>query len=153
MFQVNNVYQLDHVLFRILKIYPQYLVWMDIQSNKALPELIPISELEQHVIASQAQLAHDPFSDLCLLSVDTGSIYQIKRDHNFAIIKRIIEHERFYDPKERAYLIEQVVQQKIATKQTIYRLLRCYWQRGMTPNALIPQYYNSGGKGIKKNRH
>ncbi len=35
--------------------------------------------------------------------------------------------------KERAYLIEQLVQQKIATKQTIYRLLRCYWQRGMTP--------------------
>ena len=150
MFQVNKVYQLDHVLFRILKIYPQYLVWIDIQSNKALPELFPISELEQHVIASQAQLAHDPFSDLSLFSVDTGSIYQIKRDHNFAIIKRIIEHERFYDPKERAYLIEQLVQQKIATKQTIYRLLRCYWQRGMTPNALIPQYYNSGGKGIKK---
>lgn len=108
-------YQLDHVLFRILKIYPQYLVWMDIQSNKALPELIPISELEQHVISGQAQLAHDPFSDLCLLSVDTGSIYQIKRDQNFAIIKELLSMNAFMILK-RAYLIEQVVQQKIATK-------------------------------------
>lgn len=70
-------------------------MWIDIQSNKALPELFPISELEQHVIASQAQLAHDPFSDLSLFSVDTGSIYQIKRDHNFAIIKELLSMNDF----------------------------------------------------------
>lgn len=149
MFQVNHVYKLDH-RFRILKIYPQHLVWIDIESDKALPELFPISELEQRIELGQAELTDDPFSDLSLFTVTEGSIYQTKRDQNFAIIKPVIEHERFYERKERAYLINQLVQEKVATKQTIYRLLRHYWQRGMTPNALIPHYYNSGGKGIKK---
>jgi hypothetical protein len=30
---------------------------------------------------------------------------------------------------------------------TIYRYLRRYWQRGQTPNALLPDYGNSGGRG------
>lgn len=150
MFQVNNVYKLDDCLFRILKLYPNYLVWIDIEKEKALPELIPITEFKQHIETGQAQLMDDPFADIVLFSPEEGSLYQIKRDHNLGIIKPIIELEQFYERKERAYKINQLVQEKIATKQTIYRLLRHYWQRGMTPNTLIPHYYNSGGKGIKK---
>ena len=96
MFQVNHVYKLDH-RFRILKIYPQHLVWIDIESDKALPELFPISELEQRIELGQAELTDDPFSDLSLFTVTEGSIYQTKRDQNFAIIKPVIEHERFYE--------------------------------------------------------
>lgn len=33
------------------------------------------------------------------------------------------------------------------TKQTVYRLLRRYWQRGMCKNALLPDYVNSGARG------
>ena len=36
------------------------------------------------------------------------------------------------------------------TKASIYNYLRKYWQRGKTPNALIADYSNSGGKGKSK---
>lgn len=149
MFQVNHVYKLDH-RFRILENISsafgldRYWVWQSIART--------LSNFRARTTnwTRQAELTDDPFSDLSLFTVTEGSIYQTKRDQNFAIIKPVIEHERFYERKERAYLINQLVQEKVATKQTIYRLLRHYWQRGMTPNALIPHYYNSGGKGIKK---
>ncbi|QUX94494.1 hypothetical protein C0J08_03285 [Marinomonas sp. CT5] len=32
----------------------------------------------------------------------------------------------------------------------MYKLIRRYWQRGQTPNALLPDYKNSGAKGIKR---
>ncbi|MBJ7532836.1 hypothetical protein JDN40_01725 [Rhodomicrobium vannielii ATCC 17100] len=37
-----------------------------------------------------------------------------------------------------------------ATNQTLYRLLRRYWQRGLAPNALLPDYANCGGRGKDK---
>ncbi|SFL90345.1 hypothetical protein SAMN04487943_10518 [Gracilibacillus orientalis] len=36
------------------------------------------------------------------------------------------------------------------TKVSLYSYLRRYWQRGKTPNALIADYSNSGGKGKPK---
>ncbi|MGV0887740.1 Mu transposase C-terminal domain-containing protein, partial [Acinetobacter venetianus] len=53
-------------------------------------------------------------------------------------------------PSARSSLINEIINSKKSTKQTIYRLLRQYWQRGQTPNALIPNYQNSGAKGSKK---
>ncbi len=40
-----------------------------------------------------------------------------------------------------------MVQEHKVTKATVYKLLRRYWQRGQTPNALIPDYKNSGAPG------
>lgn len=36
------------------------------------------------------------------------------------------------------------------TNQTVYRLLRRYWQRGMCRNALLPDYVNSGARGKRR---
>ncbi|MFX6174650.1 transposase, partial [Acinetobacter baumannii] len=47
-------------------------------------------------------------------------------------------------------LVKRIIEQHKTTHQTIYRLARRYWQRGQTPNALIPSYNNSGAKGVKR---
>ena len=79
-----------------------------------------------------------------------GSITQIKRDENYNLIKPIIVHEQFYIPNVRSSLINEIIKNQKSTKQTLYRLLKQYWQRGQTPNALIPNYHNSGAKGNKR---
>ena len=66
------------------------------------------------------------------------------------IIDLLISNEHFYDPSVRFSLVKRIIEQHKTTHQTIYRLARRYWQRGQTPNALIPSYNNSGAKGVKR---
>lgn len=66
------------------------------------------------------------------------------------MIKPLISDDQYFVPKVRSKIINQIIEEKGSTKQTIYRLARRYWQRGQTPNALIPDYKNSGAKGVKR---
>lgn len=50
------------------------------------------------------------------------------------------------------FRINEVIAIQGTTKKTLYTLMRRYWQRGQTPNALFPDYKNSGGKGKKLGR-
>jgi len=140
MLRINDVYEFDEKKYRILKVYTDHIIWIELENQKALPELYTRSTLIEVIESGNIKITTDPFEDMSLMVLEENSVYQIKRDKNLAIIKPIIEHEKFYDSNIRASLINEIVNQKITTKQTIYRLLRQYWQRGMTPNALIPQY-------------
>src|SRR5699024_12295975 len=44
----------------------------------------------------------------------------------------------------------EVVRDSNVGKTKIKKLLTRYWQRGMTKNAMLPDYSNSGGKGKTK---
>src|SRR5699024_12541438 len=46
--------------------------------------------------------------------------------------------------------IIEVVRDSNLGKTKIKKLLTRYWQRGMTKNAMLPDYSNSGGKGKTK---
>jgi transposase InsO family protein len=54
--------------------------------------------------------------------------------------------EIFFE-RERASRVAEIERQGDSNRFTLYRLLRRYWQRGMTPNALLPDYDNSSGRG------
>ena len=47
-------------------------------------------------------------------------------------------------------MIQCLMAEQGTTKQTIYRMLRRYWQRGMLPNALLPDYANCGAAGKER---
>lgn len=73
------------------------------------------------------------------------------RDTAWNIIKDIVNKEpEIYISKTRGQLIKSVVEKYNITKVSVYNYLRRYWQRGKTPNALIADYSNSGGKGKPK---
>ena len=72
-----------------------------------------------------------------------------KRDENYILIKNIVDHEQFYIPSIRSSIINEIINNKKSTKQTIYRLLRQYWQRTNT-KCIDPNYQNSGAKGGKR---
>lgn len=55
-----------------------------------------------------------------------------------------------FDPRKRAALTQSRVAETGITRQRLYRLLRRWWQRGMTPTALTPDYANSGAPGKRK---
>ena len=150
MLRINDVYQYQDLSIRILKILSEHIVWIDINDVKALPEIISKTELFHAIESFEVFRIEDPFQDIALIQPEKDSISQRKRDENYNLIKNIVDHEQFYIPSARSSLINEIINSKKSTKQTIYRLLRQYWQRGQTPNALIPNYQNSGAKGSKK---
>jgi len=150
MLRINDVYQYQDFSIRILKILSEQIVWIDINDVKALPEILNKTELFHAIESFDAFRIEDPFQNIALKQPEKDSNSQLKRDENYNLIKPIIDHEQFYIPSIRSSLINEIINSKKSTKQTIYRLLRQYWQRGQIPNALIPNYQNSGAKGSKK---
>lgn len=70
-----------------------------------------------------------------------------RRDEAWEAIRPIaMAQPESFDPHRRAKLIQQRVTETGITRQKIYRLLRRWWQRGMTPAALTPDYANSGAR-------
>ena len=153
MLRINDVYQYQDLSIRILKILSEHIVWIDINDVKALPEIISKTELFHAIESFEVFRIEDPFQEIALIQPEKHSTSQRKRDENYNLIKAIVVHEQFYIPSIRSSLINEIINNKKSTKQTIYRLLRQYWQRGQTPNALIPNYQNSGAKGSKKVAH
>ena len=150
MLRINDVYQYQDLSIRILKILSEHIVWIEINDVKALPEIISKTELFHAIESFEVFRIEDPFQDIAFIQPEKDSTFQRKRDENYNLIKNIVDHEQFYIPSARSSLINEIINSKKSTKQTIYRLLRQYWQRGQTPNALIPNYQNSGAKGSKK---
>lgn len=67
------------------------------------------------------------------------------------IVRPLIENQpAVFFAEQRGPLICQAMSEHGVTKQTVYRMLRRYWQRGMTLNALLPDYYRSGAPGMEK---
>ena len=150
MFRINDVYNNQGEKYRILSLLSEQIVWIEIEKVSALPELISFKDLTNLIEEDVCYLVDDPYHDLILQNPEDGSTAQLKRDSNYELIKPIVSHDLYYLPAERANPINEIIKSNKSTKQTVYRLLRRYWQRGQTPNTLLPSYKNSGAKGKKR---
>ena len=52
-----------------------------------------------------------------------------------------------YEPRERAAMVAEAAARHGVSRATVLRYLRRYWERGQTPDALLPDYGNSGARG------
>ena len=150
MFKVNEVLRFEKKLFRILQVLPQQIVWICLDNEKAMPRVVLLRDLISAFDDESLTRADDPFSNLAYEVPEKGSTAQIKRDGCFELIKDIVFDSSSYDPHVRASKINKLITEGRSSKPTLYKLLRRYWQRGQTPNALLPDYKNSGAKGKKR---
>ncbi len=151
MFRINEVLKVNGHLNRILAdISEELLVWIVMDNESALPELVTKRELIEAIELETLVRTEDPYENLYYLVLKDDSPAKTKRDENYHLIKSIVCDPNVYLPKVRSSLINQIIAEHGSTKQTIYRLLRRYWQRGQTANALIPDYTNSGARGQKR---
>lgn len=150
MFRINEVLEYEQERFRVLSQFIDGVVWISIDDESDFPRVIDLDSLEHAIHEGALRRVDDPYSYLMLSSPEKGSIAQVKRDQNYELISPIIRLEEYYQPKQRAKAVESVLSENKTTKQTIYRLIRRYWQRGQIVNALLPDYKNSGAKGKKR---
>ena len=148
---INSVYILNSTQYRILKFLPQYTIWIAIDNKHAFADLFLSKELQTLSDDQSLIPAQDPYEYLKRLNLSEDSIQLKKRDENFLIIQDLINDEQvLINTKIRTAKIKTLHLEKEVSINKILRLLRRYWQRGQTINALVPDYENSGGKGQKR---
>jgi len=134
---------------RVLWIHPAktiaYLI--DIHDSAALPFIREFPTLLTDLSEHRAViLGEDPFHQQMMLA--RSDKQNAARDQTWLLIQPLIAHTpAIFDSQKRGRLISEVEKLKQATRRTLYLQLRRYWQRGQTPNALLPDYLNSGAKG------
>jgi transposase InsO family protein len=152
MLQVNQIIAFDGIRQRVLWSSPQGLILIDIDDPKAFPFQQGDPEgLLRSIASGDVTVVDDPYLVQTMAVAETGSKAEEVRDRGWRIISDMVDGTAILSPKSRGPLIDEAVQRHGTTKQTVYRLLRRYWQRGMTKNALLPDYHKSGGAGRKRN--
>ncbi len=150
MFRVNEVLQYDNERYRVLSVLKDEVVWIQLDDEKSFPCIENIETLSQAILDETLLRIDDPYLAIAFLRVEEGTTAQIKRDNNFKLIEPIFTNPHYFLPRVRGPIIRKIVDEGLSTKQTLLKLLRRYWQRGQTANALIPDYRKSGARGKKR---
>lgn len=150
MLRINDVFQLEQERHRILALADQHVLWINIDSDKAWPELVRTAEIEQWILDESLRRVEDPYQELAALIVEQGSKAQVIRDQRYELIAPLLADEEIYYRSGRGRLVQARSDETGTPRKSLYKNLRQYWQRGAMPNALLPDYRKSGGKGQKK---
>lgn len=150
MLTVNQVVQIGELRKRLLWRGTEQVVWIDIDSDTALPEQFLVTELERLLIDRELQSIADPFEEMVLREVEEGSLDQQMRDGAWAILADSVHDPLLFVRRPRGLIIRNIMEHHSVSHQTVYRLLRRYWQRGMCRNALLPDYVKSGARGKRR---
>lgn len=126
-------------------------VLIDIASKSALPLYRTHAELE--TLAGCGQLSFD-VEDPFTYSSDEDAIdprHRAIRDKNWQkILPLAVQQPAIFLSAQRGEIIASQIAGTGESHVLYYRLLRRYWQRGMTPNAFLPDYAKCGGRGKDK---
>ncbi|WP_259781013.1 Mu transposase C-terminal domain-containing protein [Aestuariispira ectoiniformans] len=150
MLQVNTVFSLSGGQYRVLWSNSETTILIDLDGSGAFPEKRDTEELERLFAEGAATVVDDPFLAQTMAFADEDSKAFQVRERGWRLIRDIVDTPAIFDKAERGALVRKVLGQHQTTKQTIYRLLRRYWQRGMTINALLPDYHLSGAAGKRR---
>jgi len=126
----------DGRIERVLWLHPggEGMFTIDIFEAKALPMFRNAASIEAH---ERSGTLHVLDKDPWFRAVDEVSLPQKQkniRDRAWQIIRPIIfDQPAVFDAESRGALVRRAMAENSVTNQTIYRMLRRYWQRGMAP--------------------
>ncbi|WP_207906594.1 hypothetical protein [Methylomonas methanica] len=120
------------------------------EDKSVFPSVELLTSIEQLVLDEKLVRTDDPYAFLQMEAPEPGSKAIEIRDQNFRVLRPLIEEPFFYVPKVRAKVLNAILKTEEISKPYLYRIARQFWQRGQIPNALLPDYRNSGAKGKRR---
>lgn len=127
-----------------------------LDADLAFPELVQAEPLETRLRSREMALVKDPFMAV-VMEDKLKETHKNRRDRAWKLIKPLVAQAPYiFSADRRGTLISDAVENarkgndpnlKRVTVAQVYLYLRRYWQRGMTANALLPDYEKSGGRG------
>lgn len=142
---LNRVYQDPHsevlTQLRVVFEHVDFLMLIDINDINAWPYSITLSEFD----SLEFNQIDDP---VILLTPEPGSKSQETRDRAYNVISPLLDNYfELFDKQLRNKHIKSLLDTVDESRLYVTRQLRRYWQRGMTPDALSPDYINCGAPG------
>ncbi|MFA0141064.1 Mu transposase C-terminal domain-containing protein [Vibrio kanaloae] len=144
---LNQVYldNLNQRRYRVVWENLSFCMAIDIDDDSAWPIQFDIDDL---LNPEQFSKVSEPF---VLPSVETGSISAERRDEAYRAISYLLDnYTLLFDKATRNRLIREQLSNTDKPRIYILRQLRRYWQRGMAPDALAPDYEKCGGAGTPR---
>ncbi|TCO71810.1 Mu transposase C-terminal domain-containing protein [Marinisporobacter balticus] len=129
-----------------------YLYYVIMGMTMCMPKKELIDKLEEEIATGVLIKIADPF----LNNIDEKDLSEnarYKRDQQWEIIKKYwdSDKEAFLEKKGREKLFKEIADKENTSRVSIKRIFNRFWERGMTKNALLPDYKNSGAKGKERN--
>lgn len=126
----------------------QFIYLVNLEGNGSFPFLADKNEIEIGLETGNLVYVKDPY--LKVINDEDIPIKQREaRDRDWEVIKFLYgdNPENIIIKKSRSELIKKASGKFSMSEQRIKRILKRFWQRGMTENALIADYINCGNKG------
>lgn len=129
---------------RVVFEHSTFLMLIDINDVNAWPYRVDLSEFR----TLELKQVDEP---IVLTTPEPNSNAEIARDRAFGAIQPLLEqHTDLFDKKARNKLIKTLLETGSESRLYITRQLRRYWQRGMSPDALAPDYSGCGNPGVAR---
>ncbi len=135
---------------RILWVGQDIAYVIELGSNR-MPYARLVSEIKEALLEGRVNISdEDPY--MVIAYDEELPVKHIeKRDRAWGIIKEIVADEpKVFESTHRRQLIKEKAKLHGVSENTIVKYLKKYWQRGKTPNALLPDYFLCGGRGKEK---
>ncbi|MDE8601591.1 Mu transposase C-terminal domain-containing protein [Marinomonas sp. RSW2] len=142
---LNKVFldpHLDHPTHvRIVYEHVDFLMLIDIHDEKAWPYRVNLDEFE----SLSLEAVPDP---ILLATPEAGSKAEEIRDRAYRSVALLLtDYFALFDKKLRNQKIKSVLEAMDESRLYVTRQLRRYWQRGLSPDALAPDYTKCGAPG------
>jgi len=151
----NAVYQFVNENDRIRIIYTSthedLCAYVHLEAMLVVPVMESISMIEKDLESNNLVEIMDPFFQI----IEDSSLSEVvrrKREKSWGIIQQYWEPRKIelINCSTRMPLFRQISEHCNISIMTVRRMFSRFWQRGMTPNACILDYSNSGAPGKEK---
>ncbi len=140
---------------RIIWIDEGYIIayYVPITGQCPVPKKISIKDLELEIERDILREIDDPYAAV-IVEENIPDNYKKQRDEYWPIIEYLWNNNKvdILKKETRTKIIKDTAIKFNTYDRKIIRLISRFWQRGMTRNALLPDYNNCGGKGKEKKR-
>ncbi|WP_306978192.1 Mu transposase C-terminal domain-containing protein [Alkalibacillus salilacus] len=144
----------DGEVWRVLDVnhFDKTLIVIELHSQR-LPYVLNQSEVKHQYAQSNLEIIKEDYFTIAVDDSQITSKQKAKRDHAWEIVQYTIsqvDEHRIYDSKYRQKAIKQTNERFGVGYSTVKKYLIKYWQRGMTLNALLPDYFKCGMPGHER---
>jgi hypothetical protein len=120
----------------------------ELGAARALPRPAPLHALSDDVRSGRARLLPDDPHAAPPAPAGLPQKYREVQARAWNIVASLqAEVPALYRSQERAALVARCAEAHGVSRPTVLRYLRRFWERGQTPDALVPDYGNSGARG------
>ncbi|AVP62587.1 transposase [Clostridium botulinum] len=153
MIAVNSVFQyIDGERIRIIYIIDKFAYLVNIDAATSMPKRELIKTIEEEIVYKKLILIKDPFAKIIdENNLSKVQIYKRDKDWDFILKYWDVNKQSLLEKNTRNKIFKEISKLSGLGLTKVKKVFSRYWQRGMSKNALLPDYKNSGGKGKDKN--